>query len=87
MSLSFLFLYLIFSRYFNNSFINQIINNLGDGDFKDLIVYFIDYQNNINYRIRGNPAAKQNYRQSKPPRMFHTPPRTYHSSNPRNLNY
>ena len=46
---SFLFLYLIFSRYFNNSFINQIINNLGDGDFKDLIVYFIDYQNNINY--------------------------------------
>ena len=46
---SFLFLYLIFSRYFNNSFINQIINNLGDGDFKDLIVYFIDYQNNISY--------------------------------------
>lgn len=46
---SFLFLYLIMSRYFDNSILNQFINSVEDSKLKDLIVYFIDYQNNINY--------------------------------------
>ena len=46
---AFLFLYIIVSRYFDNSLINQLVSRLEDGDLKDLFEYFIDYQNNINY--------------------------------------
>ncbi len=48
---SFLFLFIILSGLFSNSFHELILNTLDDGKVKDLISYFFDYQNNISYSI------------------------------------
>ncbi|MDE6241037.1 MAG: YihY/virulence factor BrkB family protein [Anaeroplasmataceae bacterium] len=48
---SFLFLFVIISGFFSNSFQELIFNTLEDGKLKDLIVYFFNYQNNISYSI------------------------------------
>ncbi len=46
---SILFLYLIVSKYFDNSYLTGLINSLEDSKLKEVITYFIDYQNNIRY--------------------------------------
>ena len=48
---SFLFLFIIVSGLFSNSFQEVILNTFEDGKLKDLIAYFFDYQNNISYSI------------------------------------
>ncbi|MDE6584577.1 MAG: hypothetical protein K2K15_04155, partial [Anaeroplasmataceae bacterium] len=48
---SFLFLFIILSGLFSNSFHELILNTLEDGQVKNLISYFFDYQNNISYSI------------------------------------
>lgn len=48
---SFLFLYIILSSYFSNSFNDILINNIADGKLKDLLAYFFNYQNSIPYSI------------------------------------
>lgn len=48
---SFLFLFVIISGFFSNSFQELILNTIEDGRLKDLIVYFFNYQNNISYSI------------------------------------
>lgn len=48
---SFLFLFIILSGLFSNSFQEVILNTFEDGKLKDLIAYFFDYQNNISYSI------------------------------------
>lgn len=48
---SFLFLFIILSGLFSNSFHEVILNTFEDGKVKDLISYFFDYQNNISYSI------------------------------------
>lgn len=48
---AFLFLFVILSGLFSNSFQELILNTIEDGKLKDLIAYFFDYQNNIPYSI------------------------------------
>lgn len=48
---SFLFLFIILSGFFSNSFHEVFLNSFEDGKLKDLISYFFDYQNNISYSI------------------------------------
>ncbi|MDE5715216.1 MAG: YihY/virulence factor BrkB family protein, partial [Anaeroplasmataceae bacterium] len=48
---SFLFLFIILSGLFSNSFQEVILKTFEDGKLKDLISYFFDYQNNISYSI------------------------------------
>lgn len=48
---AFLFLFIILSGFFSNSFHELIINGFEDGKLKDLIIYFFNYQNNISYSI------------------------------------
>ncbi len=48
---SFLFLFIILSGLFSNSFQEIILKTFEDGKLKDLIMYFFDYQNNISYSI------------------------------------
>lgn len=48
---SFLFLFVIISGFFSNSFQELIFNTIEDGKLKDLIQYFFNYQNNISYSI------------------------------------
>lgn len=48
---SFLFLFIILSGLFSNSFHELILNTLENGQVKNLISYFFDYQNNISYSI------------------------------------
>lgn len=48
---SFLFLFIILSGFFSNSFQDLIMNTIEDGKLKELIVYFFNYQNNISYSI------------------------------------
>ena len=46
---SILFLYLIVSNSFDNSYITSLIDSLENSKLKELISYFIDYQNNLKY--------------------------------------
>jgi Predicted membrane protein len=48
---SFLFLFIILSGLFSNSFQELILNTVEEGKLKDLISYFFDYQTNISYSI------------------------------------
>ncbi|MBD5390698.1 YihY/virulence factor BrkB family protein [bacterium] len=48
---SFLFLFIILSGLFSNSFHEVFLNSFEDGKVKDLISYFFDYQNNISYSV------------------------------------
>ena len=48
---SFLFLFIILSGLFSNSFQELILNTVEEGKLKDLIYYFFDYQTNISYSI------------------------------------
>ncbi|MDE7264102.1 MAG: YihY/virulence factor BrkB family protein [Anaeroplasmataceae bacterium] len=48
---SFLFLFVILSGFFSNSFQELILNTIEDSKLKDLIAYFFNYQNNISYSI------------------------------------
>ena len=48
---AFLFLFIIISGLFSNSFQELILNTIENGKLKDLISYFFNYQNNISYSI------------------------------------
>lgn len=48
---SFLFLFVILSGFFSNSFQELVLTTIEDGKLKDLIAYFFNYQNNISYSI------------------------------------
>ncbi len=48
---SFLFLYVILSGLFHNSFNDLVMEQIQDGKLKDLILYFFNYQNNLPYSI------------------------------------
>lgn len=48
---SFLFLFIILSGFFSNSFQDLILQTIENGKLKDLILYFFNYQNNISYSI------------------------------------
>lgn len=48
---AFLFLFIIISGLFSNSFQELILSTVEDGKLKDLISYFFNYQNNISYSI------------------------------------
>lgn len=48
---SFLFLYIILSGFFQNSFNELLIDHITDGKLKDLIIYFFNHQNNLPYSI------------------------------------
>lgn len=48
---SFLFLYVILSGFFHNSFNDLVMEQIEDGHLKDLILYFFNYQNNLPYSI------------------------------------
>lgn len=48
---SFLFLYIILSSFFDNSFNDLLLQQITDGKVKDLIIYFFQYQNNLSYSI------------------------------------
>ncbi len=48
---AFLFLFILLSGLFSNSFQEVILNTIENGKLKDLVAYFFDYQNNISYSI------------------------------------
>ncbi len=48
---SFLFLYIILSTLFHNSFNDLVMEQIQEGKLKDLILYFFNYQNNLPYSI------------------------------------
>lgn len=48
---SFLFLFILLSGLFSNSFHQLLLDTFEDGRIKDLISYFFNYQNNISYSI------------------------------------
>ncbi len=48
---SFLFLYIVLSSFFANNFNDLFLANIADGKIKELISYFLSYQNGIPYSI------------------------------------
>lgn len=48
---SLLFLYIILSNFLPFSFIDILLEKIEDGNFKDFLSYFFDYQNSISYSV------------------------------------